>query len=122
MNFKRKIIIPAFLLPGIAGVAQITQHPNVIMIAVDDLNDWIGAFGGNPQMLTPNMDKLADMSVVFRNTSCAGPVCCPSRSALLSGFLPSRTGVYGNGNNMLDSKLVQEHATLPEYFSKNGYA
>jgi arylsulfatase A-like enzyme len=98
-----------------------SDKPNIIMIAVDDLNDWIGAFGGNPQMLTPNMDKLADISVVFRNTSCAGPVCCPSRSALLSGLLPSRTGVYGNGNNMLDSKLVQEYATLPEYFSKNGY-
>jgi len=97
------------------------DKPNIIMIAVDDLNDWIGAFGGNPQMLTPHMDKLAGESVVFRNTSCAAPVCCPSRSALLSGFLPSRTGVYGNGNNMLDSKLVQDYATMPEYFSKNGY-
>jgi len=101
--------------------AQKADRPNIILIAVDDLNDWVGAMGGNPQMLTPNMDKLAKQSVVFRNTSCAGPVCCPSRSALLSGFMPSKTGAYGNANNMLNSILVQENATLPEYFSKNGY-
>jgi len=58
---------------------------------------------------------------VFRNTSCSGPVCCPSRSALLSGFIASRTGVYGNGNYLLNSELIQENPTLPEYFSKNGY-
>ena len=50
-----------------------------------------------------------------------GPVCGPSRSALLSGFMPATTGIYGNAQNMLDSKIVQTHATLPEYFSKNGY-
>lgn len=126
MIISKRTLALTLLIPALSGFAQTkkkptAQQPNIIMIAVDDLNDWAGAFGGNPQMLTPNMDKLADQSVVFRNTSCAGPVCCPSRSAILSGFLPSRTGVYGNGNNMLDSRLVQEYATLPEYFSKNGY-
>lgn len=126
MNTFKKMSALILLMPMLSVFAQeknkqMVQQPNIIMIAVDDLNDWVGAFGGNPQMLTPNIDKLADQSVVFRNTSCPGPVCCPSRSAILSGFLPSRTGVYGNANNMLDSKLVQEYATLPEYFSKNGY-
>ena len=40
---------------------------------------------------------------------------------MLSGFMPSRSGAYGNSNNMLEAPLVQEYATLPEYFSKNGY-
>jgi arylsulfatase A-like enzyme len=115
------ILLLNLFFSGIPIFAQQKKQPNIILIAVDDLNDWVGAMGGNPQMLTPNMDKLAKTSVVFRNTSCAGPVCCPSRSALLSGFMPSKTGAYGNGNNMLNSKLVQENATLPEYFSKNGY-
>jgi arylsulfatase A-like enzyme len=97
------------------------KSPNIIMIAVDDLNDWVGVFGGNPQVKTPNIDKLAQMGMVFRNTSCPGPVCGPSRSALLSGFMPEKTGVYGNDQNMLNSQVVQTHATLPEYFSKNGY-
>lgn len=96
--------------------------PNVLFIAVDDLNDWAGPFDGNLQAQTPQMDRFCRKgSVVFQNAHCAGPVCCPSRSALLSGFMPSRTGIYGNSQNMLDSKLVQTHATLPEYFSKNGY-
>jgi arylsulfatase A-like enzyme len=91
------------------------------MIAVDDLNDWVGVYGGHPQAKTPNIDRLAKSSMVFRNASCAGPVCGPSRSALLSGFSPSKTGAYGNDDNMLDSAVVQTHATLPEYFSKHGY-
>jgi len=97
------------------------KKPNIIMIAVDDLNDWVGVYGGHPQAKTPNLDKLAKSSMIFRNASCPGPVCGPSRSALLSGYRPSTTGVYGNDHNMLDYPIPQTHATLPEYFSKNGY-
>jgi len=118
---KRIVIILLHLMLFKFTFAQKSSKPNIILIAVDDLNDWVGAMEGNLQMLTPNMDKFAKKAMVFRNTSSAGPVCCPSRSAMLSGFLPSKTGAYGNGNNMMDSKLVQENATLPEYFSKNGY-
>ena len=108
-----------FLLAG--SVYGADKRPNILMIAIDDLNDWVGAFGGHPQAQTPNIDRLASNSMVFRNASCPGPVCGPSRSALLSGFMPSTTGVYGNSNNMLNSAVVQTHATLPEYFSKHGY-
>jgi len=94
---------------------------NILFISVDDLNDWVGVYGGNPQCKTPNMDRFAERAMVFRNASCPGPVCGPSRSALLSGFMPSTTGLYGNSHNMLQSPLVQTHATLPEYFSKHGY-
>jgi len=112
-----------FLLAIVVSTTAFAQkkQPNIIMIAVDDLNDWVGVYGGNPQVKTPNIDKLAQSSVVFRNASCPGPVSGPSRSALLSGFMPATTGVYGNGNNMLYSEIVQTHATMPEYFSKNGY-
>jgi arylsulfatase A-like enzyme len=102
------------------SIAQ-SKRPNIIMIAVDDLNDWVGVYSGHPQVKTPNIDKLAKTSMVFRNASCPGPVCGPSRSSLLSGFRPSTTGVYGNDHNMLDYPIPQTHATLPEYFSKNGY-
>jgi arylsulfatase A-like enzyme len=95
--------------------------PNILLIAIDDLNDWVGVYGGHPQAKTPNIDRLAKSSMVFRNASCAGPVCGPSRSALLSGFRPGTTGAYGNETNMLKSPVVQTHATLPEYFTKHGY-
>lgn len=97
------------------------ERPNILFIAVDDLNDWVGVYGGHPQVKTPNIDNFAAQAMVFRNASCPGPVCGPSRSALLSGFMPSTTGLYGNSNNMLDCKRVQANATLPEYFSKHGY-
>jgi len=104
-----------------ALVAGAADRPNVLFISVDDLNDWVGVYGGHPQCKTPHIDRFASTAMVFRNASCAGPVCGPSRSALLSGFMPATTGLYGNSNNMLDSDIVQLHATLPEYFSKHGY-
>lgn len=98
-----------------------TKPYNVLFIAIDDLNDWTGFLGGHPQSQTPNMDKLASQGMVFELAYCAAPVCNPSRSALLSGFRPSSTGVYGNGNYMRDSEVLKNAVTLPQYFSKNGY-
>ncbi|GAA3617392.1 sulfatase [Flavivirga amylovorans] len=97
------------------------QKPNVLLIAVDDVNDWIGALGGHPQAITPNLDKFCDNAMVFKNAVCAAPICGPSRSAILSGYMPNRTGVYGNATNMIYSEIVKKNATLPEYFSKHGY-
>ena len=109
-------------LPTAATAATPATPPNILFIALDDLNDWVGAFGGNPQAKTPHMDAFARRgAVVFQRAQCPGPVCGPSRSALLSGFMPNRTGVYGNSQNMRKSPLVQTHATLPEYFSQHGY-
>ena len=108
---KLKLLVSLVLFTAATVFAQ-KQQPNIIMIAVDDLNDWIGVYGGNPQVITPNMNKLAQKAMVFRNSSCPGPVCGPSRSALLSGFRPSTTGIYGNSNNMLNSEIVQTPASF----------
>jgi arylsulfatase A-like enzyme len=102
--------------------AYCQNRPNIIFIALDDENDWVGPFGGNSQVHTPNLDRFcAEKGMIFNNAHCPGPVSCASRSALLSGFRPERTGCYGNDQNMLASELVQTYATMPEYFSKNGY-
>ncbi|VGO14845.1 Choline-sulfatase [Pontiella desulfatans] len=114
---KRLLLLSVLCVAGVAAA----ERPNVLFISVDDLNDWVGVFGGHPQCKTPHIDRFAEEAMVFRNASCAGPVCGPSRSALLSGFMPATTGLYGNSNNMLDSEIVQKNTTLPEYFSKNGY-
>ena len=96
--------------------------PNVLFIAVDDLNDWIEPLGGHPQSQTPNLRAFCEgPSMLFDNAHCPGPVCGPSRSALLCGRMPHKTGVYGNKHHMLHSPYVQTHATLPEYFAKHGY-
>ena len=79
--------------------------PNVLMIAIDDLNDWIGCLRGHPQTHTPNIDRLAQRGVLFTNAHCASPACNPSRAALFSGKLPWKTGVWSNSSK----KFFQLH-------------
>ena len=96
------------------------ERPNVLFIAVDDLNDWIGCLGGHSQAHTPNMDRLAARGVLFTNAHCAAPACNPSRAAVFSGRMPSRTGVWSNRS----PKLLKLHPTmqlLPTAFAKSGY-
>ncbi len=85
------------MFSGIIRADQ-AQKPNVLFIAVDDLNHWVGHLGRNKQTRTPNLDRLAKLGVTFTNAHCAAPVCNPSRTALLSGMRPGSTGIYDNGN------------------------
>ena len=98
-------------------------HPNVLLIIVDDLNDWVGCLGGHPQARTPNIDRLAKAGVLFENAHCQGPICGPSRASILSGFYPHTTGVYQQpaGNLMAGDEKFFKGQLLPEYFSRNGY-
>ena len=73
---------PAF----IARPAQ--EKHNVLFIAIDDLNDWIGCLGGHPDVKTPNFDRLAGRGVLFTNAHCAAPSCNPSRVAIMTGVRP----------------------------------
>src|SRR6185503_10868411 len=66
--------------------------PNVLFIAVDDLNDWVGSLGGHPQAKTPNIDALAARGVNFARAYCACPVCNPSRTALMCGLRSNSSG------------------------------
>ena len=75
--------------------------PNVLFIAIDDLNDWTGMLNGNTQALTPHMDRLASKGIVFTNAHCAAPACGPSRSAIMSGIRPSTSGNYINKNSLI---------------------
>ncbi|GAA4237851.1 hypothetical protein GCM10022291_26040 [Postechiella marina] len=108
-------------LNTIKGQSKKNQKPNVLFIMVDDMNDWVGAFGGNPQALTPNMDKLAAKSTVFKNAYCSAALCNPSRTSMLTGYQPFTTGVYGNVEVFRKIKGFENTVTLPQYFAKNGY-
>src|SRR5581483_8888512 len=66
--------------------------PNILFIAIDDQNDWIGCLGGHPQVKTPNIDRLARRGTLFTCAHCQAPLCNPSRSSLLTGLRPSSTG------------------------------
>jgi len=93
--------------------------PNVLFIAVDDLNDWIGCMGGHPDTRSPNIDRLAKRGVRFQNAQCAAPACNPSRAALLTGIRPSTSGVYHNPQPWRPA--LQDAVTLPQHFMAHGY-
>lgn len=103
----------------VTGAEETPGRPNVLFIAIDDLNDWVGFLGGHPQARTPHLDRLAKRGVVFANAHCAAPLCSPSRAAVFSGKQPFHTGVYGNDDNIL--KVRPQPTLLPEYFKAHGY-
>lgn len=109
----------ASALPG--GAAPDKSRPNVLFIAIDDLNDWIGCMGGHPQSITPNMDTLAREGVLFENAHCQAPICTPSRASLLSGLYPSTSGLYFLSPQYREAETLRNMTTLPQYFMEHGY-
>lgn len=101
------------------GFVHASDRPNVLFIAMDDLNDWIEPMGGHPQAITPNLTRLAESGVLFNNAHCPAPACNPSRSAIFSGRSPHVSGMYSNRQKMRE--IMPEAELLPKYFSRNGY-
>ena len=101
--------------------AQLDAAPNVLFIAIDDQNDWIGCLGGHPQVKTPNIDRLASRGVLFTNAHCQSPLCNPSRTSVLTGLRPSTTGVYSLSPWFRTLGAFASRATLMQHFQRNGY-
>jgi len=99
--------------------AEEVPRPNVLFIAVDDLNHWVGHLKRNPQTITPNLDRLAKLGVSFSHAYCAAPACNPSRAALMSGMRPYTTGVYHNPDDYRPH--IRPDQTLNSHFRSNGY-
>ena len=105
----RRMICACFLsVILIGGQAVGAGRPNVLFIAVDDLNDWISALGGHPQSRTPNIDKLVARGVLFTDAHCAAPLCNASRASLMTGIRPSTSGVYQNNQPWRDSPVLKD--------------
>ena len=94
-------------------------RPNVLFIAIDDLNHWVGYTGRNSQAKTPNIDRLSQRGVSFTRAYCAAPLCNPSRAALMSGQRPSTSGCYLNDDFWRD--YVPKGVGLPAQFRRAGY-
>ena len=111
----------ALIGPRPLSVSARTQgtRPNVLFIAADDLNHWVGHLGRNKQVRTPNIDRLAARGVTFTRAYTAAPICNPSRAALMSGLRPSTTGVYTNDTDW--RPLIPREKTLVTHFRTNGY-
>src|SRR5262245_15136980 len=109
----------ALVLLALGAPAFAAEKPNVLFLAVDDLNDWVGVLGKRPDVKTPNIDRLAKQGVLFTRAYCAAPACNPSRTALLTGLRPSTTGVYHNDQPW--RPVLKDAVTLPQYFQQHGY-
>ena len=126
MNRCAATLAIALLLIAVHAVEQThaadsIDRPNILFIAVDDLNDWVGCLGGHPQAKTPHIDKLASKGVLFEQAHCAAPLCSPSRTSIMTGLRPSTTGIYGNLNWFRDMPEYKDWVTLPQYFRHHGY-
>lgn len=106
---------------GSACPARAADRPNILFIAIDDLNDWVGCLGGHPQAHTPNIDRLARRGVLFTNAHCQAPICQPSRTSVLTGTQPFHNGVYDIQQQFRDAPALKDAITLPRYFRQHGY-
>jgi arylsulfatase A-like enzyme len=95
------------------------SKPNVLFIAFDDMNHWMEPLRGHPQAKTPHLQRFAGTGVNFTHSYCASPSCLPSRTALLTGVLPHRSGVYTNYQYWREA--MPDAETLPAYFKSHGY-
>src|SRR5437870_235631 len=91
---------------------------NVLLVAVDDLNNRIGCYG-DPIVKTPNIDRLARRGVRFDRSYCNYPLCNPTRTSLLSGRRPEVTRIYDNIT--APRTYLGNTVFLPEYFRAHGY-
>ena len=86
--------LPILFLSLLPSLLLGAERPNVLLISIDDLNDWVGCLGGHPQAKTPHLDALAARGVLFSNAHCQSPVCNPSRASLMTSVYPETSGIY----------------------------
>ena len=110
------------VVPGLLQREATAQaRPNVLLIAIDDLNDWVGPLGGHPQVRTPNIDRLAARGTTFVNAHVQAPLCNSSRTSFLTGLRPSTTGVYALNPWFRESDVLKERPTVFQTFMRSGY-
>jgi len=91
---------------------------NVLFIISDDLNNLLGCYG-DPQVKTPNIDRLAAKGVLFNKAYCSFPLCGPSRNSLLTGLYPNSTGIHANAQ--IFRQTIPSQLSMPQAFRQQGY-
>ncbi|WP_339743463.1 sulfatase [uncultured Rubinisphaera sp.] len=126
--FKPSILNSAFfvfvvLFCQIAGIASesIPSQPNILVIAIDDLNDWIGCLNEHPQVKTPHLDRLSSQGILFENAHVQATFCAPSRTSLLSGKMPKTTGCFEFTPRYDQADTLKGHDPWPMWLGKSGY-
>lgn len=106
--------------PQSSPAASGGRRPNVLMIVVDDMNDY-GFYGTLPGVKMPYLRAFQQTAVTFERACCAAPACIPSRAAVFSGLYPHNTGCYLNGSDPWRKAPFTEIEAMPECFKRSGY-
>jgi arylsulfatase A-like enzyme len=101
------------------------QRPNIVFILSDDQGAWAMGCAGNPDVRTPNLDRLAAEGMRFSNFFCTSPVCSPARASLLTGKIPSQHGVHDwiRAGNVGERPIeyLQGHTAYTDLLADAGY-
>ena len=93
---RRHFLFGSLALPALAAKKPAPERPNVLLILVDGLPSWVLGCYGNKEILTPNLDKLAQTGTRFLNHIVSAPAPALSRATLLTGRTPMQLGGAGN--------------------------
>ncbi len=118
---QKPIIFFLFTLVICVGMQAQTKKPNIVFLLIDDLGYADCGFNGGKDILTPNIDKLAKEGSILKNHYVQS-VCSPTRSALMTGRYPTRTGVYNVITPGAPWGLPLNERTLANALKEEGYS
>ena len=118
MNLRSLLLLVGF---ASSVPAYADDQYDVLFIAIDDMNSWVGAMGGHPQTKTPNIDALAERGMLFTNAHTPGAACLPAKTAILTGVSQFNSGIYSQVGDWRENPRLADIRTLPRHFRDNGY-
>lgn len=109
----------SLLLATSVAVQAAERRPNIIYIMADELGYYEPGFMGNPNIQTPNLDKMAKEGVTFKNLYAGSSVCAPTRCCFLTGKHAGHTSVRSNGGG---TPMRADEETIASLLKQKGYA
>lgn len=121
-----KIVAALLVCMFTCFVAAADRPPNLVFILTDNHGAWTLGCYGNPDIRTPNLDRMAAEGMLFTRALSSNPVCSPTRATYLTGLIPSQHGVHSflDPQFMIGSEAyytLEEFETLPEILHSEGY-
>jgi arylsulfatase A-like enzyme len=99
-----------------ASAAEKAERPNVLIVMPDQMRGMALGCRENPDVKTPNLDRLASQGLLLRRMFANTPVCCPARANILTGTYAHKNGMVAN-----DLRLRESKTTLAEILEEQGY-
>lgn len=124
IRFLLAVLAAALLAPGLRAAGRL---PNVVLVLSDNQGAWTLGCYGNPDIRTPNLDRMAREGVLFGRSFSSNPVCSPTRATYLTGLMPSQHGVHSYlaaGGAQTGERAyctIAEFRTLPQILKDAGY-